>query len=252
MNGDMRDFYNDPAEQAKWGGELIAQGLFPTEKHLVEKYFRPGATVLNVGSGGGREAFALVEMGYRVTAVDYTPAFVDACRAGAEKRGLPITVQQADATALPFANASFDHVMMVGQLLGHIRGRENRLQALREIRRVGTGAAIVSTNAIERRWLYRLYFFAANARRKLHNPHGLDADDAFVRRIGGRAARGQRPVFHWYRVATFTADAEAAGWHVNEALHRYRFESTLAATAESGETFYALRKETSCATTRST
>ena len=88
MSGDMREFYDDPGERRKWGAETVAYGLYPTEVYLVEKYFTPGAAVLDVGCGGGREAFGLAERGFSVTAVDYLPTFVEACRQGARERGL--------------------------------------------------------------------------------------------------------------------------------------------------------------------
>jgi ubiquinone/menaquinone biosynthesis C-methylase UbiE len=245
MSDDMRRFYENAAEQKKWGETLVAAGLFASEARLVQRHFRPGASVLDVGCGGGREALALAAQGFRVTAVDFVPSFVEACRAAAKARGLAIDVREADATALPFADASFDHVMMVGQLLGHLRPRERRLQVLREIRRVmRPGAAIVSTNAVERHWAYGVYFAVVNAARRWRNPRALEPFDAFVRRIGGEAAgRGPRPVFHWYRTTEFVMDAQAAGWRVIERVRRWEFERDWPDRSTSGETFYALGKD---------
>ncbi len=245
MTSDMRRFYDDPAEQRKWGEELVTAGLFPVEAGLIDRHFRPGAAVLDVGCGGGREAFGLAQRGFAVTAVDYTPSFVEACQRGAQERGLAMRVLSAEATALPFADAEFDHVVMVGQLLGHVRPREKRLKVLREIRRVmRPGAALVSTNAVERRGVYGAYFALVNAWRVVYNPHGLEPFDAFVRRIGGQRRGGaDRPVFHWYRTPDFIRDAREAGWHVVEHVRRWEAERELADPSTSGETFYVLRKE---------
>jgi SAM-dependent methyltransferase len=245
MTHDMRRFYDDPGELRKWGAALVGEGLFPTEAALVGECFRAGASVLDVGCGGGREAFALAARGLAVTAVDYTPAFVKACRAGAAARGLSIDVREADATALPFGDGEFDHVMMVGQLLGHVRPRARRLQALREIQRVmRPGAAIVSTNAVELSPLIGVYFALANLGRRLYNPHGFEPYDAFVRRVGGERRRGaDRPVFHWYRSPEFVRDAMEAGWRVEKWLRRWQFERDIADRSLSGETFYVLRKD---------
>jgi SAM-dependent methyltransferase len=245
MTADMRRFYDDPAEIKKWGDDLAGQGLYETEARLVQQAFQPGATVLDVGCGGGREALALAALGFQVTAVDYTPAFVEACRAAAAARGLPLTVREADARQLPFADNEFDHVIMVGQLLGHVRPQADRLRVLREIRRVmKPGAAIVSTNAVERRLRYGAYFLAVNLARRLYNPHKLEPYDAAVRRIGGRPAQGDaRPIFHWYTAAQLTRDAVAAGWRVETLLRRWQVERYLVDSSTSGETFYLLRKD---------
>lgn len=241
----MRDFYQDPSEQKKWGELCVSEGLYPTEAHLVTKYFRPGAEVLNVGCGGGREAIALAGAGFQVTAVDNQPPFVKQCRISAEKHSVQIRAVLADATQLPFPDGQFDHVAMVGQLLGHVRGRENRIKALKEIRRViKPGCAIVSTNAVERSLLYRAYFLFVNLARKVYNPRQLEPYDAYVRRIGGKHAsrRKTRPVFHWYHQREFEQDAAEAGWDVVECLRRYEFEQQKEQSTTSGETFYALRK----------
>lgn len=244
MTTDMRRFYDDPAQLQKWGADLVAAGLYPTEAELVGRFFTPGASVLDLGCGGGREAFALAERGFAVTAVDYTPAFVAACATGARERGLAIEVLTADAAALPFADDSFDHVVMVGQLLGHVRPRARRVQVLAEIRRVmRPGAALVSTNAVERRVLYRAFFLAANLARRVYNPDGLEPDDAAVRRAAG--PRRERPVFHWYRTSEFVRDAAAAGWRVEALLRRWQYERRLADRSTSGETFYVIGKDPS-------
>jgi SAM-dependent methyltransferase len=241
MTDDMRDFYDDPAELKKWGEDLVAAGLFPCEASLVGEFFTPGAKVLDIGCGGGREAFALAALGFEVTAVDYTPAFVELCAAGARARGLNLKVLQADAAALPFDDAAFDHVMMIGQVLGHVRPHAKRLQVLSEIARVSkSGAVIVSTNAIERSPMYGLYFMVANLWRRVHNPHDLEPNDAFVQRGGGE----RRPVFHWYHTDEFRLDAARAGWQIDKVLRRWRVERDLADASTSGETFYALRKGT--------
>ncbi|MHA1568559.1 MAG: class I SAM-dependent methyltransferase [Alphaproteobacteria bacterium] len=246
MSAEMEQFYEDPAESRRWGELCVDHGLYPVEAHLVTRHFRPGTTVLDIGSGGGREAFALAAAGFDVTAIDNNPAFVETCEEGAHQRGLDIVVMEADAAHLPFDDEQFDHVVMVGQLLGHIRGRENRVAVLREIGRVmKPGLALISTNAIERRWIFRLYFAVVNWRRRRRNPHNLEPDDAFVRRMGGKRLTGtkNRPVFHWYRTEELVKDVEEAGWTVVESLRRNRYEKKIKGGSGSGETFYLLQKD---------
>ncbi|GEM_PF-363043 len=73
-----------------------------------------GSYVLEIGCGIGTLLADMVEDGYTCAAVDRSPAMVEAARAELRRRGLPLSetpVVQADAQALPFADASFDSVV---------------------------------------------------------------------------------------------------------------------------------------------
>jgi SAM-dependent methyltransferase len=72
-----------------------------------------GQTVLDAGSGiGGTARFVADKCGCRVTAVDLTDEYCETSRWLNRLVGLDdsIAVQQADVTALPFADATFDVV----------------------------------------------------------------------------------------------------------------------------------------------
>ncbi len=69
----------------------------------------PGARMLDLGAGIGRHALALARMGFAVSALDAAPKALAAIRAGAD--GLKIDLHQGLMTALPFADATFDHVL---------------------------------------------------------------------------------------------------------------------------------------------
>lgn len=245
----MQNWYTDEAELQRWGSEMARRGLYPTEAAMVAKHFTPGATLLNIGCGGGREASALSDQ-FKVVAVDFSGDFctLAKCRLADESRRVP--VMKMDALSLAIHDETFDHVMMVGQLIGMIPGGTNRIAALREIHRVmRPGAvALVSTNAIELGLRYRAYFALVNAFRKFYNPHDLDPDDAFIFRQGGRwtlfSPTRDRAVFHWYRTKRFLADCSEAGFECLEFLRRFEYEgpSDLSGCDTGGETFYALKK----------
>ena len=245
----MKQWYADPAEQERWGTSMADQGLFPTEKALIEKHFVEKGRLLNIGCGGGREALALAER-FDVVAVDFSRRFCEMAQAAFKAGKWNVPVLQMDAMELAFEDETFDYVVMVGQLIGQIPGRKNRIVALSEANRVlkPGGAALISTNAIELGWRYRAYFAAVNALRRIYNPHRLEPDDAFVFRTGGQraifAGAGNRPVFHWYKTPRFLEDAAEAGFEFVEYLRRYEFEGRKGLTESSttGETFYILKK----------
>jgi SAM-dependent methyltransferase len=69
--------------------------------------------VLDLGCGlGGASRYLATECGCRVAAIDLTPNFVEAARILTARCGLAdrVEIQQANALALPFQDATFDHV----------------------------------------------------------------------------------------------------------------------------------------------
>jgi SAM-dependent methyltransferase len=114
---------------------------------------RPGQLVLDAGSGFGRHAFALARAGATVVALDYATQEVADTRAtfAAMVEAGEITEDRfggglrGDATALPFADGSFDCVI-TSEVLEHI---DVDTAAITELARVlkpgGTFAATVPT-----------------------------------------------------------------------------------------------------------
>ena len=68
-------------------------------------------TVLDLCSGVGRHALALAAAGWTVTALDGAPEGLAVLAEEADRRGLAIDRHQGLMTDLPFADASFDHVL---------------------------------------------------------------------------------------------------------------------------------------------
>ena len=71
----------------------------------------PGTRILDVGAGSGNAAIPAALTGADVVASDLTPELLETGRQDAQKRGASLDWQQADAEALPFADAEFDAVM---------------------------------------------------------------------------------------------------------------------------------------------
>jgi tellurite methyltransferase len=70
-----------------------------------------GARVLDLGAGIGRHALAFAQMGFAVSALDAAPESLAAMRENATKLGVGIDLHLGMMTDLPFADASFDHVL---------------------------------------------------------------------------------------------------------------------------------------------
>jgi len=72
---------------------------------------RSGSKVLDVAAGNGNASLAAARRFCDVTSTDYVPALLERGRARAAAEGLRIEFREADAEALPFADATFDVVV---------------------------------------------------------------------------------------------------------------------------------------------
>src|SRR6187397_2402794 len=72
---------------------------------------RAAQKVLDVAAGNGNVTLAAARRWCEVVSTDYVPALLDRGRARANAEGLAIEFREADAEALPFADASFDAVV---------------------------------------------------------------------------------------------------------------------------------------------
>jgi SAM-dependent methyltransferase len=102
-------------QQGTWASgdySVIGTTLQITGEMLCEAVdVTPGEQVLDVAAGNGNASLAAARRGGEVTASDYVPALLEGTRARAVSEGLSIDVREADAEALPFADASFDVVL---------------------------------------------------------------------------------------------------------------------------------------------
>lgn len=98
----------------------------------------PGARVLDVGCGPGRDVAWLTEQGFRAVGLDVARAMLLQGRA----RGVTAPLVQADMRHLPFADGSFQGIWACASLL-HIPHRQVA-GVLRELRRVLNGHIYLS------------------------------------------------------------------------------------------------------------
>jgi ubiquinone/menaquinone biosynthesis C-methylase UbiE len=72
---------------------------------------RGGQKVLDVAAGSGNATLAAARRFAEVISTDYVGSLLEHGRARAEAERFPVVFKEADAEALPFANASFDVVL---------------------------------------------------------------------------------------------------------------------------------------------
>jgi ubiquinone/menaquinone biosynthesis C-methylase UbiE len=97
----------------------------------------PGHRALDVGCGLGDDVFAMAERvpGGDVTGVDLSEGMIEEARRRAPP-GLPVSVQVADARALPFADGAFDAVR-TERLLMHVPDAPRAVAEMARVTRPG-------------------------------------------------------------------------------------------------------------------
>jgi SAM-dependent methyltransferase len=129
-------------------------------EQLLLKFFlsaKPGRNVLNAGAGQGSFSRLLEKSGFDVVSTDVSPAACDVLA-----RRVRGSVVRADVTALPFADASFDAVVL-GEVIEHVVDDVSALEETRRVLRPG-GVAALSVPA-HPSWFGRSDEWAGHVRR---------------------------------------------------------------------------------------
>ena len=163
-SAENRGYFGRPGVAEAWGKDSV---LYPVERQVVTAHFPArGARVLDVGCGSGRTTAALLELGFNVTACDYSPEMVAVARA----RLPTAAILHMDARALAFSDHSFDVAMFSFNGLDALHPVHERRLALREIVRVLTPGGLLYFSG--HNWMGQLGRFSgehvkAEIRRKL-------------------------------------------------------------------------------------
>ena len=118
---------------------------------LLDRFLPPTpALILDVGGAAGAYAFPLAERGYAVDLIDPVPLHVEQARErAAREQRVPRSFQVGDARAIPCDDGAADAVLFFGPLY-HLTDSKERLEAIREARRVLRAGGVLLAVAISR------------------------------------------------------------------------------------------------------
>jgi ubiquinone/menaquinone biosynthesis C-methylase UbiE len=145
---------------------------------------RPGATVLDVATGTGAQALAFADSASKVVGIDLSDAMLRMAR---RKNPPPnVSFQQGDATALPFANGSFD-VACVSFALHEMPSsvRERVLREMARVTRPGGSIIVVDYGLPTTQFVRSVVFQTVKLYEGDHYANFMRSDlDAQLRRAG--------------------------------------------------------------------
>ncbi|OGX15739.1 MAG: hypothetical protein A2166_03170 [Omnitrophica WOR_2 bacterium RBG_13_41_10] len=131
-----KEYYNQPARVKAWSN-TEERGLYDFEEEFLERYNLKNSKVLAIGAGGGREAWALVKLGFDATAIDIsTGIIVNSFKNNKYKNINNIKFMVKDVYSLDYASNSFDFVFFSGGSYSFIPSAGKRIEVLKSIKRV--------------------------------------------------------------------------------------------------------------------
>ncbi|RYG22516.1 class I SAM-dependent methyltransferase, partial [bacterium] len=123
---------------------VFAKYLEPGALEFFDRLeIEPGTRLLDVGCGAGQLTIPAARRGIDVVGIDLAQNLVDQAKERAMAEGLEIHIEQGDAEALPYEDASFDMVM---SLIGSMFAPRPELVASEMIRVCRPGGKIVMGN----------------------------------------------------------------------------------------------------------
>jgi SAM-dependent methyltransferase len=152
----------DPAQtvRSKYDGQAVHYNRLPGDplEPALASRFRAavpaGGRVLVAGSGAGREAFALEQLGYEVSGVDFSQRMVAAAGAEAARRGSRARFAAADLRDHDEGPGSLAAVLFTYDVYSFIPGSESRKAVLAKVARwlVPGGTLFLSARRLHGAW----------------------------------------------------------------------------------------------------
>lgn len=128
-----KHYDEDPVKE--WNRLKIHPFEFLITCHFIEKYIGRNGSILDVGEGPGRYSIHFAKEGHKVTLLDLSQGNISLAKKKARQYKVKMRCEVGNALTLPFPDASFDTVFLLGPMY-HLLEEKERSQALSEAIRV--------------------------------------------------------------------------------------------------------------------
>ncbi len=139
MEKDMKKYIKDTYKSAidKYEKATHQVGLWKSEEYVINKYFNKDDKIIDIGCGTGRTTFELYTRGYNnIVGLDLSKDMLKKAREINKKLKFIIEFKEGNALNMNFKDKNFDSALFSFNGLMQIPKKENRLKALKEIKRV--------------------------------------------------------------------------------------------------------------------
>jgi ubiquinone/menaquinone biosynthesis C-methylase UbiE len=147
---EIQEYYLRSQEARRLSSPQGELEFFRTQAIFARHLPSPPAVVFDIGGGAGVHAFPLANSGYQVNLIDPIELHLEQARAHAIASGLALaSIVLGDARKLDVPSGIADAVLLLGPLY-HLTDNLDRLQALREARRILKPGGFLFAAAISR------------------------------------------------------------------------------------------------------
>jgi ubiquinone/menaquinone biosynthesis C-methylase UbiE len=148
MTDDIVKYYNEGNEHERLRGNSIER--VRTQELISRHLLGQSLTILDVGGATGIYSFWLSSMGHEVHLLDASPEHIRHAAEISDTSDYPLgSIAVGDARHIDFADEYFDAALMLGPMY-HLTEREQRMEALEEVKRVMKPGATIFVAAISR------------------------------------------------------------------------------------------------------
>ena len=126
----VRNFYDQNSQQ-EWERLDRHPYEFAITTRMMDRYIRPGDSILDIGGGPGRYSLHYLQQGNSVVLTDLSQGNIDFALRLASERGLTLRALACDALEIEqHVSEKFDHAFLMGPLY-HLMEEAERVQAVK-------------------------------------------------------------------------------------------------------------------------